>query len=345
MNPVLEASASGDERFDAWDRDGDRRLVPAEVPERLRGNFERVDLDRDGFIDLDEHLAAVRRMARAPKPGVRLVPDVAYAGDGHPRRRLTLLLPKQPTVSEPLPLVVYIHGGGWKTGDHRGGVRVLEELVATGRFAGASIGYRLTDEVIWPAPYEDCRRALDWIRRNASGLGIDSRRIIAYGHSAGAHLATMLAVREVGPNRLAGAIDFFGPTDLLSMEKQMPPDGIIDHDAPDSPESQLVGGPVQDRPEVARSASPIEFVDPTDPPLLVVHGDRDRLVPFGQSEMFVKAIRTGGGSVVFLEIEGGGHGEFRNPRISEAVRAFLEHHLHGKGDPPISGSLLAAPED
>ena len=344
LAPALGASPAVDERFRAWDRNGDGRLVPEEVPEHLRGNFDRVDRNGDGWIDLEEHLAVVGRPARNTTAEVRLVPDVAYAGDGHPRRRLTLVLPKRPTVSGPLPLVVYIHGGGWKAGDHRGGVRVLEGLVATGRFAGASIGYRLTDEVIWPEPYEDCRRALDWIRRNASGLGVDPGRIVTYGHSAGGHLAAMLAVREDGPNRIAGAIDFYGPKELLSMQSMAPADGIIDHDAPDSPESRLVGGPIQDRPKIARAASPIEFVDPADPPMLVVHGDRDRLVPIGQSQKFVKAIRSGGGSVVFLEIEGGGHGGFRNPRIFEAVRSFLEHHLHGKGDAPSSASIPAGPE-
>ncbi|MAD78729.1 MAG: esterase [Planctomycetaceae bacterium] len=343
LAPALGASLVVDERFQAWDRDADGRLVPEEVPKHLRGNFDRVDRNRDGFIDLEEHLAVVGLPARNTRAEVRLIPDVAYAGDGHPRRRLSLLLPKRPTVPEPLPLIVYIHGGGWKGGHHRDGARVLMDLVATGRFAGATIGYRLTDEVIWPAPYEDCRRALGWIRTHAGDLGIDSRRIVAYGHSAGGHLASMLAVREVGPDRLAGAIDFFGPTDLLAMQSQMSPDGLIEHDASDSPESQLVGGPVQEHPELARSASPIEFVDREDPPLLVIHGDQDRLVPFDQSKEFVKVIREAGGSVVFLEIEGGGHGGFRNPRIFEAVRAFLEHQLHGKGTSPISASLPHAP--
>ena len=343
LNPSLGAASVVDERFKAWDRDGDGRLVPDEVPEHLRGAFDRVDRNGDGFIDLEEHVAVVGGPDRNARDGVRLVPDVAYAGDGHPRRRLSLLLPKRPTVPEPLPMIVYIHGGGWRAGHHRDGARVLQDLVATGRFAGASIGYRLTDEVVWPAPYEDCRRALAWIRDHARDLGIDPRRIVAFGHSAGAHLALMLAVREVGPNRLAGAIDFFGPTDLLAMQSQMPPEGVIEHDAPDSPESLLVGGPVQEHPEQARSASPIEFVDPSDPPLLVIHGDRDLLVPFGQSTEFVKTVREGGGSVVFLEIEGGGHGGFRNPRIPQAVRRFLEHHLHGRGAPPVSGSLENAP--
>ena len=89
------ATAEVDERFERWDRDGDGRLVREEVPEGLRGNFDRVDRNEDGVIDLQEHLAAVGR-GRVPNPpmaeSVRVVDDVAYGGDGNPRRRLALAL-------------------------------------------------------------------------------------------------------------------------------------------------------------------------------------------------------------------------------------------------------------
>ena len=271
-----------------------------------------------------------------------MISEIAYGNDGHPRRRLSMAFPIRPEVEGPLPLVVYIHGGGWQSGDHRGGIEVVRDLVASGRYAGASIGYRLTDEVVWPAPYEDCQDALDWIRERADDLGLDPDRIVVFGHSAGGHLAAMLAVRSEGPNRPAAAIDFFGPTDLLAMDRQMPADGLIRHDDLGSPESRLLGGPLQDRVKLARSASPIEFVDAGDPPLLVVHGEQDRLVPFEQSVDFVAAIEEAGGSVVFLRVVDGGHGGFRNPRIRGIVRRFLEHHLHGEGPAPRSGVVRSS---
>ena len=333
-----------DDRFQAWDRDGDGRLVPGELPESLRRNFSGVDRNDDGYIDLPEHLAMTAGATSRNASGVRLVRDVTYGDDPHPRRRLSLAFPRQSMVVDPLPMVVYIHGGGWQSGEHEQGIEVVRGLVASGRYAGASIGYRLTGEVVWPTPYEDCRDAIDWIRRHAAEFGVDPDRIVAFGHSAGGHLAAMLAV-DGGSNRLAGAIDFFGPTDLLSMDRQMPPDGMIHHDAPNSPESRLVGGPLQDRPKIARSASPIEFVDSTDPPLLVVHGDRDRLVPFEQSVAFVRAIREAGGTPIFIRVAEGGHGGFRNPAIFDVVRHFLEHHLHGRKTGPRSMTLPATAED
>ena len=331
------AIAEVDERFERWDRDGDGHLVRDEVPEGLRGNFDRVDGNRDGVIDLQEHLAAVGR-GRVPNPpmaeSVRVVDDVAYGGDGNPRRRLALAVPRRPTIEGPLPVIVCIHGGGWQGGDHRSTLDRSIGIAATGRYAVASIGYRLSGEAIWPAQLEDCQAALRWIHDHADRLGFDRDRIAVLGRSAGGHLAAMLAVRSKPPVRIRAAVDYYGPTDLLAMQAQDPEGVMIDHDAADSPESRLMGGPVQSRPGRARDASPINFVDAGDPPILVIHGRRDRLVPFQQSIEFVKAIRDAGGPVTFLPVETGGHGGFRDPSIDAAVRAFLEHHLHDAGAPP-----------
>ena len=341
------AASSADDRFDRWDRNHDGRLVRQEVPEGLRPNFDRVDRNADGFIDLEEHLLVIGRSDERPGSArVRVIPDIDYAGDGNPRHRLTLALPLEPVVEGLLPIIVYIHGGAWMEGDHRGGVAAIRSLVASGRFVGASIGYRLTGEAGWPAQIHDCKAAIRWIRSHAAGLGADPAKIAVMGHSAGGHLSAMLGVAgaaenglegDVGPHagvssRVAVAINFFGPSDLLSMQSQMPENGVIQHDAPDSPESRLLRGPLQSRPDQARSASPRRFVDASDPPMLLIHGDRDRLIPFAQSVDLAADLKQAGVEHVFVEVAGGGHGGFGDPRIDEVVRRFLLHHLHQMHD-------------
>jgi acetyl esterase/lipase len=356
---ALAASASAsaiavDDRFDRWDRNQDGRLVPQEIPEALRGNFDRIDRDGDGSIDLEEHLLTVGRPVEAPRSSsIRLVPDVDYAGDGNPRHRLTLAFPLESAVKNPLPIIVYIHGGAWLEGDHRRGVGAIRSLVGTGRFAGASIGYRLTDEAGWPAQIHDCKAAIRWIRANAARLGVDPGKIAVMGHSAGGHLSAMLGLAgaaedglegDVGshsstPSRVAVAINFFGPSDLLSMQSQMPENGVIQHDAPDSPESRLLRGPLQSKPGLARSASPRFFVDASDPPMLLIHGDQDRLIPIAQSIDLAADLENSGVEHVFVRVIGGGHGGFGDPRIDGTVRRFLLHHLHEDGEAPVSAEV------
>ena len=137
---------------------------------------------------------------------------------------------------------------------------------------------------------------------------------------------------EVGENldsiqvRVQAVVDYFGPTDFLQMDAQRLPDGLV-HDAPDSPESQLVGGPIQEHKDRVAQANPITYVSKDDPPFLIIHGDRDKLVPYQQSVLLNKALEEVGVSVTFYKVEGGGHGWFRDPKVPELTKAFLEQHL------------------
>ena len=329
--------------FRKWDRNNDGKLTRQELPVAARRNFLRVDRDRNGFISLKEHTAFLRGGSPKLPAGVRLVADQDYVGDGNPRHRLDLLLPEKPVGHKPLPVVAYVHGGGWRGGDKSSGLPRVAGLVASGRYVGVSIGYRLTGEASWPAQIHDCKAAIRWLKAHAKNYRFDPDRIAVFGSSAGGHLVSMLGVSggvedlrgRLGPHgkydsRVAAVVDFFGPTDFLKMTDQP---GEIDHNAARSPESLLVGGAIQEHVDRCRHASPLTYVDSRDAPFLIVHGDRDDVVIFPQSQLLQAALKKAAVPVALVTVKGGGHG-VRGRAVEARVREFLEFHLYGRGSLP-----------
>ncbi len=340
--------AFGQGRFDRLDANRDGKLARGELPEPLQMYFDRLDLNRDGLISREEEAKAPRREEQNPgRPGMNRVPegvkklaDLDYAGTGNPRQKLDLYLPEKRADAGPLPVIVFIHGGAWRAGDKSGGGGKVGPLVATGKFAGVSVGYRLSNEAQWPAQIHDCKAAIRWIKAHAKEHGLDPDRIAVWGTSAGGHLVAMLGVTggdvamegKIGPHldqssRVQTVVDFFGPTRLLAMEITPGKNG---HNSPDSPESKLIGGPVQENPEKAKNASPIEHVDKTDVPHLIVHGDADPVVPFAQSVEYEKRLEAAGVPVVLVTVSGGGHGQGFGRSVEVVVMAWLEKQLLGE---------------
>lgn len=331
--------------FDRWDRNGDGRLTKDELPDGAKRNFERADSNGDGFITRDEDAAFRRRGRQAKSRAASGQPemveeklDLPYAGTDNPRQKLDLYLPKKRS-EKSLPVVAFIHGGGWKNGDKRGGGRRVLPFVASGRFAGVSIGYRLSGEAIWPAQIHDCKAAIRWLRANAEKYGIDADRIGVMGSSAGGHLVAMLGTSGAVENlegrigdhvgvssRVTCVVDEYGPTNFLTMNDYP---GRMDHLAADSPESQLLGRPITKVPELVREASPVTYVSKDDPPFLIIHGTKDPLVPYQQSVVFEKALRDAGVSVILQRMENGEHGGFRSDELAARTKAFIERHLLG----------------
>lgn len=285
------------------------------------------------FLAAVSVLAQRRNSAEAPKvpEGVTVYRDVAYVTNGHERQKLDLYVPE---VGENLPLIIWVHGGAWRGGDKAHYIRM--EYLKAG-YAGASINYRLSQHAIFPAQIEDVKAAVRWLRANAETYRLDPDRFAAWGSSAGGHLVAMLGTTgdvaefEVGENlkmssRVQAVVDYFGPTDFLQMDAQSLPDGLV-HDAPDSPESQLVGGPIQEHKDRVARANPITYVSKDDCPFLIIHGDRDKLVPYHQSVLLKDALEAAGVPVTFYKVEGGGHGWFKDPKVPELTKAFLEKHL------------------
>ena len=346
--PSLRAQPPAANPFERFDSNKDGKLSKSELPERLRDRFEAIDADKDGMITPEEQRAYLA--GGGPARGeVKVEKDVAYAGTTNPRQTLDLMLPKTPKGDKPLPVVVNVHGGAWLQGDKSRGVGQIMPLVASGEYAGVSINYRLSGEAPWPAQAFDCKAAIRWVRANAAKYHLDPDRIGVVGGSAGGHLVAFLGtsggVEEVegdlGPNsglssKVRCVVDLYGPAELASMGDA--PGGSA-HDRPDSPESKLLGGPILENPAKAKAASPITYVSKDDPPFLIIHGDKDGTVPYDQSVRLSKALKDVGVEVLLVKVEGGGHGNFRNPEIPRRVRQFFDKHLR---DLPV-GAISEAP--
>lgn len=334
--------------FPNWDRNQDGKLSPEELPEPLRKNFDRVDTDRDGFISKAEHQAVFNRDNRdgkAPVPAAPRLPDniearrdIDYADTGNPRQRLDLYLPKKRESDKPLPVIVFIHGGGWKGGDKAGGIGNVARFVASGQYAGVSVGYRLTNEAQWPAQIHDCKAAIRWIKGNAKELGLDAAKIGVWGSSAGGHLVSFLGAsgdvkglegaigkHTAQDSKVACVVNFFGPENFLTMVTQK---STVDRTTSNYPEALLLGGRVQDRPEAAKEASPVTHVSPGDAPALTAHGTEDPLVPYAQAEEYDAALKKAGVESLLITMVNGGHG-FRSPELDQRIEKFFEKHLRG----------------
>ena len=290
-------------------------------------------------LDARAQIGPRSRARSAIPPNVRVERDIPYAETDHPRQHLDLYLPFK-RESQRLPLIVFIHGGGWRNGDKAIGARWLIPYVVTQKFVGASVGYRLSDDATWPAQIHDCKAAIRWLRANAPKFGIDSDRIAVVGTSAGGHLVSLLGTSgDVPPlegtlgqfdetsSCVTCVVNYFGPTDLLTMN-DFP--SKIDHDAPDSPESKMLGGTLPEHPQRAREASPQTHISKGDSPFLIIHGTDDQLVPYDQSVQFDKRLRAAGVPSLLIRVEGGEHGSFSNPEIDRRVELFLQRHLLGE---------------
>ncbi len=291
---------------------------------------------------------AASRRTGPPLRGVKVVKDLEYARADGRKLLLDLYLPER--ASGPRPLVVWIHGGGWSAGSKEGGRWRASQLTPKG-YAVASIGYRLSGEAKFPAQIHDCKAAVRFLRANAEKYGIDPNRIVAWGSSAGGHLAALLGTSG-GVEELEGDLgnpdqsscvqavcDFFGPTDFTKMN-DFP--SAIDHDAARSPESKLIGGPIQQNKDKVAKANPITYVGKDDPPFLIVHGDQDRAVPYNQSELLHEALKKAGIETTLHRVKGGGHGRGFGPRVDAKVSAFFDKHLKsGKAGGPATRPTTA----
>lgn len=288
---------------------------------------------------------------RVSDSGVRVLAGVPYAGlPGVRPLELDLWLP--PATGTPVPVAVFLHGGGWRLGSrHSAGPAYSEprsnpfETTAQAGIAVASVDYRLSGEATFPAQLDDVRSAVRWLRLRADDLGVDPHRIAVWGESAGGHLAELVGFSghhratdgDVEPG-LAGPVQavvaWYAPSDIAAVAT----DAGTDPWDPTTREAQLLGQPAAAVPALAEQASPLTHVTSDAPPTLLLHGRGDRLISYHQSVRLHDALRRAGVPVHLHLYEDADH-MWRNTSAvaADAVRrtiTFLREQF-ALDDPPL----------
>jgi acetyl esterase/lipase len=255
-------------------------------------------------------------------PPVRRVADIRYGEVlGYRPLELDLYLPEGSEV----PVVVYVHGGGWQRGSRRDPPPLLEadfyDQIAAHGLAVAAVDYRLSGEARFPAPLEDVCAAVGWIRDHAAAYGLDADRVCLWGDSAGGHLALLAAL--TGP-AVRAAVAWFPVTDLAGMPSDLADAGGVPDLGPDSREARLLGAPASSVPDLARQASPVNYARAEAPPILLLHGTADDLVPAAQSVRLAEALSRAGAAVELELVPGATHFWKGADDVAAIIRRSIE---------------------
>jgi acetyl esterase/lipase len=252
--------------------------------------------------------------------------DINYAGDDMNYHMLDIYLPqiKKPSY----PVIVIIYGSAWLSNNLKGtDLETLGYPLLNAGFAIVMPNHRSSADAKFPAQINDIKAVIRFIRANAVKYRFDTSFIGITGSSSGGHLASLTGtsgsvkkftigssgadlegnIGQFGSfsSSVDAVVDWFGPTDFLSMDSC---GSQMAHNPPDSPESRLIGGPIQENMDKCKLADPATYIDSNDPPFLIFHGDKDPLVPFCQSEMFFKALQKAAVPGQYFLVEGAQHG-------------------------------------
>ena len=269
----------------------------------------------------------------------------------------------------PLPVIVFIHGGAWRAGT-RTTCPDLDRFFARDGFAMASIDYRLTPAGVFPRCVEDVKTAVRFLRTHAVAYDLDPERIGYWGLSAGGHLAAVAALAPRGTfegtewldasSSVRCVLDAYAPTWFTTMDEEAATEAAtlrladprrrLQHDSPSSPESRLVGAPIQSVPDRCREASPITYVSAEAPPFLIMHGLADDMVPVRQSVRLYDALCAAGADVELRLIDGLPHMFFDRTELDEVDGPFrmeVRKHWRERGEHSVverTGAFQAARE-
>ncbi|MBZ4188731.1 alpha/beta hydrolase [Niabella beijingensis] len=245
--------------------------------------------------------------------------NLVYVKAGDWEGRMDIYLPAKE--KGPAPVVINIHGGGWNKGNKESQTG-FSTFFKKG-YAVVNVEYRLSQQATAPAAVQDVRCALIYLVNNAKELNIDVNRIVVMGGSAGGHLALVAGLMG-NDNRFDGNCPAKQPVKIAAIVDKY---GITDVKVWQSKSAGMWLGPKADDLEFSRSVSPLYLVKKNSPPVFIVHGDADPIVPYQQSVDLKKKLDEAGVKNRFITVPGGQHGKFEkeaNSRVNNEIIAFLK---------------------
>jgi acetyl esterase/lipase len=267
--------------------------------------------------------------------GTTAYENIPYANDTLKKHLLDIYIP--PVKKLTYPLIVWIHGGAWMSNDKYADMgymtNTIKAFIDSG-YAVASIDYRYSTTAPFPAQIQDCTQALEFLYQNGPQYNIDIDHIALIGFSAGGHLASLLALsnnnyvkafyhhRKKTNFKINLVLDFYGPSDFLTLKGN-------DNKDPKNPINLLLGATVADRPDLAKIASPITYVDKHDPPFLIVQGEKDQSVNPDQSISLSKKLTAVGVKNELIIVPGAPHFGvmFDAEFIRKRIFVFLDEYM------------------
>ncbi|ACS86940.1 alpha/beta hydrolase [Musicola paradisiaca] len=282
-------------------------------------------------------------------PVVKLISDVVYSqvpmrGYANVALKMDIL---QPEAKAPQPAVIFITGGGFINANKDNYIQQRVQLAEAG-YVVASMEYRVAPTVVFPAPLEDVKSAIRFLRANAGKFGIDASHIAVFGASAGGYLSAFAGATngdkqfDKGENlnqnsEVQAVIDFYGLSDLTRVGEGFPDNVVQKHASASSTEAIWVngtsvfneGGPITRFPEKAAAANPINYISKATPPYLIMHGTADTVVSPHQTERLHQALREKGIESSYYRVKGAEHGGiyWLQPEVMQTTIAFLNRHL------------------
>lgn len=335
------------------DRNGDGKLTKDESTGLMKRFFDRNDANKDGFLDKNELEALQQRLSRnrgrqqrnnnrnrqsgmsteqllkTVPNDVLVEPDIAYRPGASKAWRLDLIRPKKDSGALRAG-IVFVHGGGWRSGDKRTGtfLRGAIEYAQKG-YVCITVNYRLTGEAPFPACIEDVKCAVRWFRAHARKYNLDPNRLGAYGNSAGAHLVSMLGLCKAAAG-LEGDGPYQDQSSLVQAVCASATPSKLDLFGRSSKSADRFKADREDeRAKLIADSSPINHVSQEAPPFLLIHGTADKTVNVKHGDILAAALKKAGVEVDYIRIDGAGHGVFNQhkDRTGPAMENFFARTL------------------